>query len=262
MYKRIARARLWSVMGVALLGVCCTQVMSQGHYVAQTRTRPAYPPAAGACYIQLRPSAEFGRSDKSPVCRTVLQQLNESCNEPPLYEVRHFKPSAQGLRLPDWKPLDASDNLDILEWSLDPYGKEKAREFRWKKEEEHIRAEAKTGTVRLLRADVDGINPRGGIYTVYRAENLNLARLQGYNQAKLVFSEQGERAPSSLFRAVPRTAPWGSDLLGYGNDWFLFGFDPDYATFFLDKLSMPIPAPVGTVTVCAFQHISDRKAEK
>jgi hypothetical protein len=132
--------------------------------------------------------------------------LNETCDEPPAYETRHFKPSAQNLKLPDWKPLDASKNLDLLKWSLKPYRENEDREFRWKKEEERIRAAAKVGTVRLFRADVDGINPRGGTYTVYRIENINPAQPTGPSEVDLFRAGR-----ANAFDPVSRSAG-GSDV--------------------------------------------------
>jgi hypothetical protein len=260
MYSCVARIRLMSVMGVVLLASSVTHVWAQDAAAARAsaRVRPAYPAKPDACYVQLRPAKGLARSEDSSVCHTVLRELNNACSDPPAYDTRHFNSSAAGLKLPDWKPLDTSKNVDILKWSLEPYGKAEDRAFRWEKDGARIQAAADAATVRLLRSDVEGINPHGGTYTVYRIENLAPGSPRGYNQARLIFSEQGERTPSSLFRNLPAIAPWGSDLIGYRGGWFLFGFDPDHATFLVYELSMVASTPMGVVTVCQFQHVSDR----
>jgi hypothetical protein len=222
---------------------------------------PIYESKPNDCYVLLRPQFPSILSGDYPVCWAVLDVLNKSCAEPPQYDHRKFNLSKR-LSEPKWQPLDASRSLDLIPWILSPYGSPENRDAYWVKERERMTSLAASGTLRLFQADVVGVDLRGGTNTVYRLENAFPTAPPGFNQARIMFAEQGDRVPGARFEEFRLSVAFASDLVSFREHWFLFEFNPRDHRFLVNELSRPAGDHVGTVTRCSIQFEADHEQGK
>jgi hypothetical protein len=226
---------------------------------------PTYKHDPSACYVILRRQWPYVRSGNYPVCRAVAEELNRSCGDPPQYDVRKFRSTPEGIVLPDWKPLDAVSNLDLIKQVQWVNATPDSVEANWTRHSEQARARAASGTLKLFRTTVAGIDFRGGVYTAYRVENPVPGGDvgSGYNQPRLMISERDKQAPSEMFQRLHTAAPINSELFQFKGQWFVFGFDRFERRFIVSEFVWAgTPGPVGMRAVCSIHHISDRPEGK
>lgn len=248
-------ARNLRLLALVLVSVTARSVDAEQ---AQRPPPPIYKPKPGDCYVLLRPrwtDYEHIASSNEPVCRTVLENLNKYCDEPPQYDKRKLHPTSLTLSEPKWVSMDTTSNHVLIKWILAPNATKQYREDSWLYAEPQVRA----GQAKLKRADVLGADQQHGVHTVYIAEDLGAERGTGYNQPRIMFSEKGESTPSPLFA---RILPFQSigDLWRFEDGWYVVGFDTLSNYFEVREITAigPSPSWLVALTRCSIEHTNDR----
>lgn len=246
--RSIALILLWAAVGSA----------NAQH--AERVPAPIYKPKPGACYVLLRPrwtDYEHIASSNEPVCRTVLDNFNQYCEEQPQYDKRKLHPTSTALSEPEWVSMDLASNLELVKWVLAPNETKEYRENSWL----YAVPQLSTGQAKLKRADVVNADRQHGVNTVYMAEDLSADRGAGYNQARIMFSEKDQSTPSPRFKRVWASESSG-DLWKFEDRWYVVGYNTRTAYFEVRELTAlgPDPPWIAALTTCSIEHINDRQA--
>jgi hypothetical protein len=226
----------------------------------QGKPLPTYKHDPSDCYVNLRRQWPYVPGGNYPVCRAIAKELNRSCNEPPQYDERRFRSTPEGITLPNWQPLDAVSNLDLVKHVQWASATPESMEANWALKGAQAKEKAASGTLKLFRATVNGLDFRGGTYTAYRVEVSVPEDGPGYNQPRLMISELGKQNPSEMFRSLHTCALKHSELFQFKGEWFVFGFDLFNRRFVVSEFTWSgrRDDSVGIRAVCSLQHVSDR----
>lgn len=246
-----SRARLVSIW-IAASFLC---VESAG---AATSLPPIYEPKPGACYVQLKHSkgkSPYAEGGDYPVCAAVLANLNKFCGEPPQYNRRKLHPTTLNLQEPEWRPLAAKENIDIVREILtSTLHSPENRALLWREEAPRLERLAQDGRMRLWTADID-VNSDGKVETIYMLENRYPDAPPVNNHPQFILAHRGERI---AMPAVLGPRDHG-DVWRYKDRWFVIS--PGGAENFDLRVGELVGSTfdIGAVTRCTIQHIDDYK---
>lgn len=139
-----------------------------------------------------------------------MRQLNLFCAESPQYDRRKSHPSSGELREPGWVTLDAGENLELVRNTYLAHVLPRYREALWADEKTRIEALAKSGWIRLKRAQLSNGDLRGGEMSVFMLERQAAGERTGTNQSYLMFAQPEETSAAEFF--PPLALPAAADL--------------------------------------------------
>lgn len=224
---------------------------------------PTYPAKRTDCYLLLKDQSPYITSSAAPVCVAVLANFNKFCDEPPQYNRRKIHFSSKDLTEPKWEEMDASKNLELVKQTYMASHLPQYRETHWGGERERLLGLASSGKLRLSRAEISA-DPRGGMQTVYRLENVYPPEPPGFDQPFLMFSDLGAESPAPLFRLNIYSV---ADLWAFRGRWHLIRYwpaedDPQERRFIVYEILSSLAskdAPVVATERCTIQHKNDQK---